>query len=393
MTEEKKRGGPIKAVLLVLLFALPVLSGVVPRIFKDYRFFRDYESFACAGELAARGVDYYVPELAITECPHMQPTRYVYPPFVAEGWGWLYTTIGADAERWLFLAFYFITAAIFFHAILLARDAPGRLSERAPFLGMVTGSGIVWGNISIACFGFVVTTMRLARKYPLLYALAVAFAGAIKPQFLLFLMVFLYSDRALWRRVMWFAVGLAFGLGAWAHFYLTGGALFDAWRGQMETVVFDETPGDGYFGYIELLGIDGRNRLVYAGYGVFLVMLTAAGFAIAELGKLSSSYRMWLGLAVASIAFPRVQSQDIYLIGPGMLVVVEAAKMISEPAQKWVRRVVIGGAVAAFILNIGDATDYGNKLAILVFSLAIFWVGARLALRWRGARTPVPASA
>ena len=81
--------------LFLLLCCAPLMMGIIGRFLKHRHWFSDYDAVACAGEKLAHGEDFYV---LATSCSHgMQPSGYVYPPYVAQMFEAGAEAVGADA--------------------------------------------------------------------------------------------------------------------------------------------------------------------------------------------------------------------------------------------------------------------------------------------------------
>ncbi|MFN3229703.1 MAG: hypothetical protein ACK41P_07620 [Asticcacaulis sp.] len=368
--------------LIVFLFALPLLSGVVGKIHKSKSWMGDFEAVACAAEKSLSGQPLYDMALA---CPGMNPAVYVYIPVVAESAAALVSVLGADGFRGAYIGLYLASLALlaWFSFLRPATiDRPGTRIERVPFLAFVTGSAVTWANVAVVAHAGVALGAMLFRRWPWVLIGLIALGAVIKPVFLTFLAVVLFAAWPLWKRVVAFIAGAALGLAPTLAFMTSNDPRLPVWRETLDYFVYHLTPGESFFGWISLFGLDGRDPVSMGAYLVFAAALTLAGYAIAEGQKLSPESRVLLGLSVGTLLIPRLMSQDFFLLGPGLVVMGLAMRSGSGRIGPRLSKIMLGLCAFALVGGAADLGDYTTKLATLGLALCVLaagWLSVRQA--------------
>ena len=239
----------------------------------------------------------------------------------------------------------------------------------------------MWGNIAVILHGVVLLAALTFETLPWLFVAAVVVAAWVKPVFLAYLAVVLIADRPVLNRILMAFAGVVAGLAPTLLFSLTGGHLAQEWAAILGHFVYDTTPGYGYFGWLDLIGINGGSAVVQAGYLVFAGLLLTAGLCLAEGLALDGRERLWLGLSLAVLLIPRIMSQDIFLLGPGLVIV--ARKGADWMAQRTGQDTLVAngpGIVLALccLVLLGGLTgqaDYLTPLGLLGLCLYLLWLG------------------
>lgn len=356
-------------VLIAFLFGLPVLKGLVNRIAEGGGgFLDDFEAVQCAGRLASAGAPFYGVEAVCADIPGH--TTFVYAPWAARGAGAIIDSIGEFSSVAAYVALYLLALAFLAFQVFLNRATPGRLLERVLFLGLITGSAVVLGNVAIILHALVLAGALLATASVWPLALALGVAGAFKPVLLTFGVVFLVAPVSWPRRILGGLVALGLALGPWAWSYHMGGAEWDAWVEITRFMAVERAPGDGFWGWLAVFGVSGAAPSALMGYAAFAAILTLAGWAIAAQAGLSARERVWMGLALGTLLIPRLMAIDVYLLAPGMLAVVFAARAAAPGVFRAVSWLVVGGCMLGLLFDLADLGDFSLKTALLAFVLA-----------------------
>ncbi|MFZ4122014.1 MAG: hypothetical protein ACOYKM_10165 [Caulobacterales bacterium] len=361
---------------LTFLFALPLLKGLVNRTLEGGRSFADdFEAVLCAGRNALAGAVYYG---EAGTCADISHTPYVYLPWVAEGAGRAIGVLGETGFQLAYAVIYAALAAFMLFCVFVSRLAPGRFAERILFLGLITGSALALGNVAIPLHALILGGALLVTTSVLPLALAIGLAGAVKPLLLTFGVVFLLAPISWPRKILGGVAALAIALPPWVLSLQAGGPQIDAWLAVTREMAVDVAPGDGFWGWLALFGVPGTEPTAIVAYLVFALALVGCGWAVAANGGLSARERVWLGLAVGVLIIPRLMAIDVFLLAPGLLALLVAARDRATSSFQTASWLVVGGAALGLLLDLVDAGDYAVKIALLAFCLAIVWVGVRL---------------
>jgi hypothetical protein len=370
--------------LFLLACIAPLIAGILSRFQRHSHWFSDYDAVACAGEKLARGEDFYAWPVA---CSHgMKSSGYVYPPHVARMFEAGAEAIGPDA----FKAAYLVLAAISFGFlcwfVFLRRNAPGEFWDRAPGFALVTGSLVYYANIAVPLHALICVAALAAPKRPWLFALALAAAAALKPVYLVYGLVLLVVQAPVLMRLGLGAAAAILGLAPTAAFALGGGRWVEAWRHNLDFFVYGRQPGEGFYGWLSVLGIEERGLVPAAACALFVGALSLAAIVIAVRAKLDGSTRVALGLGIACLVNPRLSANDIMplALAAGSAIAIARAAELSDRARRGIVALVAGGLCIGGVGNSLDAGDYCVKVCTLMLTAAVLWLAVALARRETG---------
>jgi hypothetical protein len=362
-----------RRVLFVLVCVAPLVSGVVSRISKGSIWFQDFDAVACAGERLAAGLSIYEQEPV---CAGMEPTGFVYLPWVARAFNAVSQAVGPDGLKWSYAAIYVAAFALLGWAAFFNRRAAGSMWDRLPVLGLVTGSTIYWGNVAPILHAFVVAAALVAARHPAVFALALAMAAAVKPVFLTYGLVLLVLPIPVWKRLALGGLAAALGLAPTVHFMLTGDEMAAQWQANLDWFVYRVQPGDGFLGWLFLLGADTGSLAAQVGWAVFAGVVTVAVIALSVRGGLSPEQRVWLGMGAGALANPRIVPLDVLMLAAlvGAVIHIARTAAASDVARKWAVGLSVGAAILGALGNSLDAGDYTPKVFTLVITGVLVWL-------------------
>ncbi|HEX7799808.1 MAG TPA: hypothetical protein VF402_05620 [Asticcacaulis sp.] len=374
-----KRAAPFAALLsrhAVWLFALPPAFGVAAKLSRSKLWFTDYEAVACAGQKVLAGHPIYDLNLA---CPGMHAASFVYLPGVAQSAAALQSVFGPSGFFLLYLGCYL--AAVAALTLLPLRAAPladGR--AQIPFLSFLSGSAFMGGNIAVLLHGGVLlAALAWLESAPWLVVAVIVVAAWVKPVFLAYLALILLADLSWRRRAGMMACGVAAGLAPSLIFALSGGDLAHQWMSLLAHFVYDETPGRAWFGWLQMAGVEPDSLSAKAGYFAYAAALTGAVLALSRMLDLNRRERLWLGFSLAVLLIPRLMSEDVFLLGPGLILVAGRA----TAAGLTPRGDAVVAALCCLCLGGGltEMADVTTPLALLGFALYLMWAAFGLGLR------------
>jgi len=357
------------------LFFLPLILGLLAKLWRSPYWFGDYQAVACAGLKVLENAPIYTLNL---HCEGMRASSYVYIPIVAQAAAFFERLMTEPGLFCFYLAAYLSAAAALVYVPFLARATPGDWRGKVPFAVFLSGSAFMWGNIAVILHWLVLLGALAMEVTPWLFVAGVVAAAWVKPTFLTYLAVILIADLPLMRRLGLTAAGVILGLLPTVMFALTGGDLADQWYALLSHFVYDVTPGAGFFGWSELIGFDSNGRLVKSGYLIYAALLTLSGLALAKGLKLNARERLWLGLSLAVLLIPRIMSQDLFLLGPGLMVVAQKSAQLRGRAGHLLQHgegILLALCTVALAGALTELGDYSEPVALLGLSLYLLWAG------------------
>ena len=377
-----------QGVIVPLLFVLPFLVGLITKILRGRQWFGDYQAMACAGLKVQAHQPMYDVHLA---CPGMHASAFVYIPAVAN----VFAALEHALSEPVVCALYAILFAASIAALMLVplRLAPGSWRDKLPFFVFIGQATVTWGNVAVLLHAAILGAALLLETAPWVFVAVVACAAAVKPVFLTYLAVLLLADMPWLKRFAMMFIGAVAGLAPTFVFVMTDPGTAYQWAQVLTHFVYDVTPGSGFYGWLGFLGVRGDTLLAQATFLIYAGALALSALHIAYRLKLNGRERLWLGLAVAALLIPRIMSQDVFLLAPGLVVVARRAAELAAsrdaPAGKTARRLLQYGpnilwglcAVALLVGWIGRDRPC-DSLALLGLSLYLICLGAALAREW-----------
>ncbi|MES1199211.1 MAG: hypothetical protein ABUS48_04440 [Pseudomonadota bacterium] len=376
-TGQAKPKSRLGSVALGLLFWLPLLSGVLSRVVKHSVWFRDYGAVGCGAEKWLQGRALY--DQAQT-CTDIQALSYIYPPYLAQALAWPVRVLGQERLLWIYAGFYALAVLALFWLVLFARNGVMG-AKRSWFAGLLSGSSIYWGNVAVVAHALIGVSAFALRKHPIALIVAIALASAVKPVFLIFVVVFGLMPWPLWRRLVYLIAAIALGAAPTIYFVTTGGALAEEWRRVVVWAVYTDKLGDGFFGWLDLLRLAPATSAANIAYVGYAGIMSLAALLVAEGLKLDLERRVLLGLSLGVLIIPRLMPYDFWLVGPGVLGATAAGSTVSPGVARWFDRGFLLAGVVALIGNLADQADWMQRVAMILLALTFIafagWVAAK----------------
>ncbi|MDV6329594.1 hypothetical protein [Asticcacaulis sp. 201] len=361
---------------LPFLFLLPLILGIAAKICRSKYWFGDYQAVACAGLKVIEKAPFYTLDL---QCAGMRPSSFVYIPAVAHAAAFFETLLTERGFFCLYLLVYLAAIATLFFVPFLARRTPGAWMSRLPFAVFISGSAVMWGNIAVILHAGVLVAALALEITPWLFVAAIVVASWVKPVFLTYLVVILIVDLPALRRLRLMAIGVGLGILPMLTFMLTGGDLARQWYALLSHFVYDVTPGYGFFGWVGLIGLDSNGPGAKIVYMIYAATLALSGLALSERLQLSRQERIWLGLSLAVLLIPRIMSQDVFLLGPGLWVAAQRMRGLMTPLHEQGDSILLALCSVALAGALTGLGAYSVPVALFGFSLYLLWSGGYLA--------------
>jgi hypothetical protein len=385
-------------ILIILLFCVPILSGIWGKFARSNAGFGDYKAVACAASRAGDGLGLYDKDFACTDMD--RPSLYVYLPVVAKTASYLWHALGPQGFFAAYVTLYVMSIALMASVMFVWPQSkwphpPGQIMHRLPFIAFILGSALVWGNIAIIGHGLVLAmAIAVCLKPRLLtylgFVLIVALCAVVKPVFLTYLAVVLLSNLPLSQRVGLFILGAALGLAPTLSFAYGDSLEAQQWRVLLTYFVYTDAPGNGFYGWLSWFGLKGNNLLATGLYLIYAAALMMGAFIACEGLRLTSQVRVWLGLTIGVLLIPRLMSQDYFLLAGGLvaLTLATAERKAASGLDSWLQKhglaILFYTCLMVLLGNSLDAGDHAIRLAVLVFSLYVMILGWVI---WRSDKT------
>ncbi len=369
-----------------LLCVLPFLFGLIAKLGHAKPWFGDYQAVSCAGLKALAHQPFYDVDLS---CPGMHASAFVYIPVVAQVTAWLEGLLSEPGLFFVYAALFIASVAAL--VIVPLRWAPGTWREKLPFAVFIGSAAVTWGNIAVLLHGAILGAALLAETAPWLFVAVVAIAGAVKPIFLTYLAVILLARMSWMKRLILAGSGVAAGLAPTAFFILTDPATAYQWAHLLSHFVYDVTPGSGFYGWLGFVGIRANTPVAQVAYLIYAGALMLSALVAVDRLKLDARERLWLGLCIAGLLIPRIMSQDVFLLAPGLIVVArrgvalagaEGVTPLGKTRQVMLRHgpnIVFALCALALVFSPIGHGRYSDPLALLGLSLYLIGLGIALA--------------
>jgi len=364
------------------LFVLPFLFGLLAKLNRSKPWFGDYQAVACAGLKDQAHLPFYDLHMA---CPGMHASVFVYIPVVAHVTAWFEQVLSEPGLFWLYAGLFVVSLLAL--VIVPLKWAPGRLGDKLPFAVFLGSAAVTWGNIAVLMHGAVLAAALMFEAAPWLFVAVVALVAAVKPVFLTYLAVVLLARMSWTRRLVLAGTGAATGLAPTILFTFTDPGTAYQWAHLLKHFVYDVTPGSGFYGWIGFFGLRGDTPVAQAAYLLYAGAMMLSALTAADRLKLNSHERLWLGLSVAGLLIPRIMSQDVFLLAPGLVTVAQRAVAVAGagPVTPLARvrdfllrqgpYIVFSFCLLAFAFGFIQHSRYSNPLALLGLSLYLIGVG------------------
>ena len=333
---------------------------------------------ACAGlhSLASQ------PLYAQLGCPGLQPSEFIYLPTVARLAGEAIRTVGLPALGAAYALVFACACLVLLAASLRARGAFMAWEPPQPwmFWAFLTGSAFSWGNVAVPLHALVFLASLAAERTLLPLAAAIVLGAWVKPLFLSYLVVLLLAQTT-WRCKLPLAAATAvLGLAPAALFLATGGAEATAWRAAVVREVASVSPGDGAFGWASWLGLRAQELPAQLLWLAYAGALTAAALLFVQRTQLEARARILLGLSLAVLLNPRIMSQDLFLLGPGLAAAASAYAALA-PNRPGPGRLLAATCFAVLALQLLDGSRWAGRAGDLALAVAFAWMAVVLVRR------------
>lgn len=365
----------------IALWSLPLWSALFSSIRRHRAtWLADYNSVVCGAERAAA----HQPLYTTAACPHAHMSMYVYPPWIAQVVAVMVRVLGEPLLLVVYVLVFGLALVFLLWAALVGRLNGVSLRERVPFLAFTSGNWVAVGNVAVIAQASIVAAALFLGADSLMVLLAIAGAALIKPTYLTYLALPALQSSSILRRVGTVAV---VG-GAVAALTLSNIAGLPEWRAFLVQVALDPDPGGGFLRWIGDMGVH-THAVQSIAYLTYAALLAMAGLIVAEFGMLDRRARLWLALTLAVLILPRVMAYDIALLGPGLLVVVQAGERL-RPSLGRALGLLFRVACAIYLLSslLGGKASIGHSIAMMLLVLGVFWLGVSL-VRCRSGRRPL----
>lgn len=362
-------------VILALLLLAPLLSGVVGRLLRGSHWFSDFEAVECAGQRLVQGLAIYDP---VATCPGMRPSGFVYLPSIAEAFSVVSARLGPELWRGMYLAVFFGAFAYLLWATFIRREGPGGRWDRFLGFALVTGSAPYWANIAVPLHALMCLAAWMAPRRPILFGICLAVAGAIKPVFLTYGLVLLALPLPILTRLAIGGLSALAGLAPTLVFIMTGGDLAEEWRRSLELFIYDVQPGDGFYGWIDVLGLSSLGLAPSLGWAVFALALSGSVLILAGAGGLQPRERALFGLGVGALANPRITPNDTLLVAMligALFALLRLADLKDSTRRWWAGSLAWVCALGALGQSL-DLGDYAPKVVTLMLALSLLGLAA-----------------
>lgn len=313
----------------------------------------------------------------------MRPQSFVYLPWVAQISGALIRHAGERFFFTLYLTVFVLAMAAMTLLPLLGRGIPGHRRDKLPFAALMTGSAFMWGNIAVILHGLLLIAAVGLEATSWWLVVAIVVAAWVKPVFLSYLAVIALADISLPRKATLAATGIVAGVLPTLLFATSGTEAAHEWLNLLAHFVCDRTPGYGFLGWLDMVGVNGRSLPAQMAWIAFAALLMACAWTLSEALQLGRQERLWLGLCLACLLIPRIMSQDVFLLAPGLIVLAQRSpELVRRTTGKFAaaflahgKPILLGLCTLALAGGLSGLNAVTLPLSLLGFSLYILALG------------------
>jgi hypothetical protein len=366
-------------IVFCILCLMPVLGGVIGHLIgRNSGTFMDIDAVLCAARAEAGGLSPY----GTPHCPGLAPAAYVYAPQVA---GWfipLIHMLGMTGARWAYAALLFFPALALMLWYALCRPVKD-IDWRIRMLAVSGLAPMVFcsGNFGVVMHALVISSLLVWPRKRWVFLAAVLLCVAIKPTFLLYLLVPLFEARPWRQRLITVVASIAAGAFVLAVTTLTAGPLAAQWHNALGSVALHDQPGLGWFALTAMLnmapGAPGTIGLTL----VFMAAMVASGLAIAEAAGLDDDERKVLALGLVPLLTPRLMDYDMLALVPLMALVIRVMPVLGGRIFRynvsWLFVGVLGFGMVTNVLHLLRQWPRSHA-AMAVFCLVVLAGGGRV---------------
>jgi hypothetical protein len=217
-------------------------------------------------------------------------------------------------------------------------------------------------------------------------AAAILTAALVKPVLLTYVLIFLLEDAPWIRRAARIGTTLALAAVIALAVAATGGAEMETWRRSLDHVVFGWQTGVGFLDDMARLGLRAGQWPTQALWAAFAGVLCLAGLSFVEARRLDDDARLWVAVALAQFANPRLMDYDLIMLGPG---IVGFAAWASPQLRLPLWRALLALCSVSLILNLAELTAAEIRIGpalLALFILVAAGLETRGVLKARSAR-------
>ncbi|WP_155847677.1 hypothetical protein [Asticcacaulis benevestitus] len=370
--------------LFIAFCAWPVVAGMYHMITHHAWMLMDIDAVLCGAKTLASGHSPYA--IHPPTCAGVRPAAYVYAPQVAYLFMPFIDHLGIPGTRTLFLWVLLWPATLFLlWFALIKRFADIDMRWRWLGFAALTPMTFLCANVGIVMHAIVLASLFFFRnkegelsRWP--FTAAVLLCSCVKPTFLVYFIVFMLDDVALWRRAFAFGWRAVAGIGVNQLMILTDGHFGKAWQKTLHSVTLARQPGMGWFELTNFVfHVPGKSDLNWQLALGFMLVMGLAGMAIAHWGRMDDDERLLFGMGLAPLMTPRILDYDMILIAPYAALLMAIAYRVGGGIFRFVMSWIFAGwmiwGVCSYIFKI--EAWHRTPMAMLLFGCLTVIVALR----------------
>jgi hypothetical protein len=329
--------------LSVAAWGLVVWVGLIDRVLRHKPFFADFGAILCAGQRSITGANIF----GSGACFNISSTTYVYPPWVATTAALLIKAVGPYWIEAIYLPLFYVCMAGIL-TFTLFRNRNGDIRQRLPFIGLMSSGPFAFANIAIIVFGVVAASAFWLGADSLLLTALIVLVSLIKPVYITFLTIPLFSRAPAWKRAAYALAALA----------IVTTCIFSpapdvvAWRKVIYSTVVPGALTAGADGAAHA-SVWASLHIAQIGYLLFAAASVLSAYLVVACGPASDSQRIWVAIMVASVVFPRLMAYDRFMVAPGYVIVCNLLSQHDAMLGRRVGQLGLAACVLAFVGTMG----------------------------------------
>ena len=145
------------------------------------------------------------------------------------------------------------------------------------------------------------------------------------------------------------------------------------WLAGLNFAAIEYTAGNGVMHWSQILGLSGVEKVFFILF--YMGLIVAVMLVVSEEAKASLSQRIALALACATLITPRIMPYDVFLLAPGLCVLVDLVRDRSHHLGRWAGRLTATGCSLAVLMSLAGYADQRLDIAWAFFSGVILLAG------------------
>jgi len=315
-----------------------------------------------------------------THCLLRIPTPYVYPPYLASLWSALQNSTGISGATALYGGLYYFLLIYLLRLFILGNSVGGQGWLRACLLAVIGADIFVCGNVAVIVHATLALCVLFFWEYPIIIAIAIILAAAIKPIYLVYISIFLFHPMKFIKKIFYAGFSTFFGLFSFLLFMKERPLLYNNDMSLIKYYALVNDRGTGFLNIVSFFGIKSFSFSMIFLYVLFVSMLIGFSMYICRSSNAKIEQRLWIGITASIVSDPRLMFYDFLTIAPGIVCIVSLSKNLGQNVSRPITIYIVVLCVICSLLN-SRGGQYGLYLFVPASFIMIVGLGIGFMVR------------